>query len=223
VVTRRVGCAILAAGASRRLGRPKQLVERFGVPLLRRAAVTALRSRCSPVAVVVGALAEEIVPSLLGLPIEVLDNRAWEEGIASSICRAARWAAALELDALVVATCDQIHLSAEHLDALVNAHEAGAERVASHYASRRGVPALFAKPCFALLEALRGDTGASRLLLGAGVTAVDWPAGAVDIDTPEDLMLCSADARPRDRQPACSSRSPERVVPRALTRTRARG
>ena len=55
VVTETIGLILLAAGGSSRLGRPKQLLDYQGQPLLRRAAETALASQCQPVIVVLGA------------------------------------------------------------------------------------------------------------------------------------------------------------------------
>ena len=71
---------ILAAGASRRLGRPKQLEPVDGEALLRRTARVALEAGCVPVFVVLGAARERITPCLEDLPVEVLVNEAWETG-----------------------------------------------------------------------------------------------------------------------------------------------
>jgi len=74
---------ILAAGASRRLGRPKQLVRLGGESLLRRTVRAALA--CDPVLVVLGSQAEAMAADLAGLPVIQVLNRDWEEGMASSI------------------------------------------------------------------------------------------------------------------------------------------
>src|SRR5688500_9131574 len=77
--------AVLAAGASRRLGRPKQLVELGGEPLVRRVCRTAIAAGVGPVAVVLGCRRDETAPVVSDLQLKVLDNDAWGEGMASSV------------------------------------------------------------------------------------------------------------------------------------------
>jgi len=79
------GCVILAAGASVRMGSPKQLLPVGGRPLVVRAAEAALASEAWPVIVVLGANEEQISPALARLPVLTIENSAWSEGMASSI------------------------------------------------------------------------------------------------------------------------------------------
>jgi CTP:molybdopterin cytidylyltransferase MocA len=183
----RVGCAILAAGASRRLGRPKQLVRVDGVSLVRRTALAASASSCEQVVVILGAYGDEVATSLQGLAVQTLLNPAWEEGIASSVRAAAGWAAAQRFDALLICSCDQVRISTAHLDQLLLANARGADKVASLYDDQRGVPAVFGRAWYRDLGALTGDRGAGKLLADAAVQAVAWPAGAFDLDTADDL------------------------------------
>src|SRR5665213_1410174 len=81
----RFGCVVLAAGASTLMGTPKQLLEFEGRALVVRAAEAALASPAWPVVVVLGAHAETIRPALARLPVLVVENPAWSEGMASSI------------------------------------------------------------------------------------------------------------------------------------------
>jgi CTP:molybdopterin cytidylyltransferase MocA len=186
----RWACAVLAAGGSRRLGRPKQLVPFRGRPLVRHVVEQACAAGCEEVAVVVGAHARPIADALEGLPVRLLVNRAWEEGVASSIRVATTWARDEGLDALAFALADQPGLSASHLDRLATAHREGAARVASAYGGAVGVPALFDARYFDRLMALHGDRGAARLLGehdDRPAVAIPWPEGAIDVDTPSDL------------------------------------
>jgi molybdenum cofactor cytidylyltransferase len=60
--------------------------------------------------------------------------------------------------------------------------------VASHYNGAPGVPALIEARYFQRLLKIAGDRGAGALLRsGIGVRSVDWPEGAIDLDTPEDV------------------------------------
>src|SRR3954451_302285 len=81
----RIGVVLLAAGASSRMGTPKQLLKIGGVSLIRRAAEQALDSGCQPVVVVLGAKAELIAPELNGLAITIAVNGEWKVGMSSSI------------------------------------------------------------------------------------------------------------------------------------------
>lgn len=184
----RVACTVLAAGASRRLGFPKQLVQIQGEPLVRRAARTCCASDCFNVSVVVGAYAPLVTQALRGLPVQVLTNLAWRQGMSSSIRCAARWAARLRCDALLVALCDQPRLAAWHINALLSGFERTWQLVASRYGAKRAAPVVFPACYFEGLIALTGDTGAKRLVRDApDALEVEWPDGAADVDSVAQL------------------------------------
>ena len=185
------GCVILAAGASTRMGRLKQLLPLEGKALLIRAAEAALESAAWPVVIVLGAQAEKIRPGLARLPVLVVDNPAWPEGMASSI-RAG--IAALQqfsrgVEGAVIALCDQPAFSSAAIEKLRAAQrQSGCSIVAARYGGRRGAPALFLREHFAALNALIGEEGARALLNDASgrVATVDLPELEVDLDTPEE-------------------------------------
>ncbi len=185
-IHRRVLCAVLAAGAARRFGGPKQLAVVGGQPMLRRIAEAATQSACARTGVVLGARAEAVAAALRGLAVDRIDNAAWAEGMAASIRAAVNWARQAGADALLLALGDQPALGREHLDALVRTSDGGRRTVASRYEGVLGPPALFPAAWFGKLAALSGDAGARGLLreAGADVVAVDWPAGAADLDVP---------------------------------------
>lgn len=190
----RFGAVILAAGASTRMGAPKQLLELDGRPLVARAVEAALASPAWPVVVVLGAHAEKIRPALARLPVLIAENPAWAEGMAASlragIATLRQFSRAL--DAAVVALCDQPAFSAETIAQLVAAqHATGRSIVAARYGGHQGAPALFLREHFATLAALTGEEGARALLNGDPdrVAAVDLPALALDLDTPADYAL----------------------------------
>ena len=181
-----VAAIVLAAGASRRLGQPKQLLTVDGVPLVRRIAERA-RAACDAACVVLGANAGEIVPALDGLGIPILVAMDWGEGMAASLRRGVEWAALSGHDAVAIFTCDQPRLSVAHARQLVERHRATGESVASRYAGTLGVPAVLGRARFPELVRLRGDRGARAVLReDPCVVVVDWPDGALDIDTPAD-------------------------------------
>jgi molybdenum cofactor cytidylyltransferase len=175
------------------MGSPKQLLRIDGITLVRRATEIALASRCQAVYLVIGAAAEAVRQEVSGLDLEVVENRRWETGLAGSIragIEAAR-AARPELDAAILAPVDQPRLHTPLLDRLVEVFEGGAgEIVACSYAGTLGAPALFARPHFSELTALRGDRGAKSVLEAHAeeLARVPFPEGATDLDTPEDYQ-----------------------------------
>jgi CTP:molybdopterin cytidylyltransferase MocA len=193
----RFGVVLLAAGASTRLGSPKQLLALDGQPLLARAAAAALASPAWPVVVVLGAHAERIRPTLARLPVLIAENPAWSEGMAASIRTgiATLQQFSRHLDGALLALCDQPAFSAATVERLLAARAAsGRSIVAARYSGRLGAPALFLREHFAALAALTGEEGA-RALLHADperVAAVDLPELAMDLDTPDDVARWQA-------------------------------
>jgi CTP:molybdopterin cytidylyltransferase MocA len=183
----RTAAVILAAGASTRLGEPKQLAMLGGERLLERAVRLARQAGCWPVVVVLGAGAERIELECELSAARVVRNEAWSEGMASSI-RAGVAAVQGECDRVVVMACDQPAVTADHLRRLIEQCE-GAP-VASGYERRRGVPACFPAESFSSLSALRGDAGARELL--AAAAAVELAGGELDVDTAEALETARA-------------------------------
>jgi molybdenum cofactor cytidylyltransferase len=197
----RFGVIILAAGASSRLGTPKQLVLVGGKPLLARMVEAALASEAWPVIVVLGANAEQVRPTLARLPVLAVDNAAWAEGMASSVRTgiAALQQFSRAMDAALIALCDQPAFSPEVIARLVAEHRNSRRGiVAARYGNRQGAPALFAREHFTTLAALTGEEGARELLNGdpAHVAAVDLPELAFDIDTPADVAALTASGQP---------------------------
>jgi CTP:molybdopterin cytidylyltransferase MocA len=174
---------VLAAGGSSRLGQPKQLLQIEGETLIDRAVRVAREAGCSPVLVVLGAgLPGVITHSRLEGAIKVV-NRDWRLGMSSSIVRGIEILQSIGADVrgVVLMTCDQPTVSAEHLRALMAAGGAAA----SLYAGRCGVPAYLPRSRFPELLNLSGDHGARELLGSAA--GIELAGGEVDIDTVDDL------------------------------------
>lgn len=180
---------LLAAGASSRLGRPKQLLVYQGQTLLRRAAETAVAAAAgAPVAVVTGAQHETLLPELAGLSVQVVRCSNWAAGMGASIKCGLQLLESLEADftAATVMLCDQPHVTPALLEQLADTHAAsGRPMVASQYGDTLGVPVLFAAEALPLLRQLPDAAGAGQLLRQhpALVAALPFPAGAVDVDT----------------------------------------
>ncbi|WP_019949653.1 nucleotidyltransferase family protein [Hymenobacter aerophilus] len=180
---------LLAAGASSRLGRPKQLLTYQGQTLLRRAAETAVAAAAgAPVVMVSGAQHEALLPELAGLPLVVEPCPNWAAGPGASIKCGLRLLETLcaAWTEVVVMLCDQPHVTPALLRQLTDTRAAtGRAIVASRYADTLGVPVLFGLEALPLLRQLPDAAGAGPLLRQhpALVAAVPFPAGAIDVDT----------------------------------------
>jgi molybdenum cofactor cytidylyltransferase len=189
VHTRTVGI-LLAAGGSSRLGRPKQLLDWRGEPLVSRVVRTALAAGLSEVVVVVGHRAQEVQAVLAGLPVTVAENSEWMQGLSTSI-RAGLRAAAPGWGAAIFIQADQPRLTAQVIDRLVKRHrESLAPIVCPGFEGRRGTPTLFDRALAAELETLHGDRGGSVLFAKyqdrIQMIPVTDAAVLDDIDTEDD-------------------------------------
>jgi molybdenum cofactor cytidylyltransferase len=186
-------CLVLAAGGSRRLGRPKQFVAIGGISLVELACLRALQTRPAGVVVVIGAHGARTRALLARLPVTVVRNAAWREGMAGSL-QVGLGRVPSSAPSVLVTTVDQWRVDAADLRRVV---AAGAPASAA-YDGARGVPALLPRRWRADLRALGGDRGARELLNTAGVRNVTMPSAAFDLDTREDLAALK---RVRARMP----------------------
>ncbi|MCY4353437.1 MAG: nucleotidyltransferase family protein [Truepera sp.] len=177
---------VLAGGESRRMGRPKLLLEHGGKTLLAGAVERAGRVADRVIAVV-GAYGDLYRPEAEWAGATVVDNPEWPEGLASSL-RAGVSSLGEATEAALVILPDQPFITSGHLEALIARYrETDVPLVFSRYHSTLGPPALIARPLFPNVLKLRGDRGAKALAGGSGPYAeVTLPDGR-DVDTPTDL------------------------------------
>ncbi len=147
-----------------------------------RAVRMAKEADLSPVVVVVRKEAN-FADLLASAGCDTVINTQPAEGIASSIRFGVARARELATQGVMLMTCDQPAVTAEHLRAL--AADTGVI-TGSAYAGRVGVPAYFPAACFDALLDLHGDTGARDLLTGA--RAIEQEALGLDVDTEADVM-----------------------------------
>lgn len=185
------GIVILAAGSSRRLGKPKQLLNFRGTSLLKRAVETALAAGGAATVVVLGAQAPLMQEEIREYPVDILINEGYENGMAGSLTGGLRLIITRhpDIDGVLIMVCDQPFVSPAHLRNLVNAQRDSRKAiVSSHYENTTwGVPALFHKTLFPPLLELQGDRGARSLIEAHadGSASVPFLPGAMDIDTAE--------------------------------------
>lgn len=173
---------IPAAGASARLGRPKQLVTLRGEPLVHRAVRVAFEAGCERVVLVEGAVPLAAAVADLA-PVMLVRCDDWAKGPGASLRAGAQ---VIDSGAVLVLLVDQYRLEAAQLRALL---DAPGEVAAAHYAGQLGVPARFGPSATQVLRALPDETGARAWLRAhaARVAAVAMPEAEADLDTPDDL------------------------------------
>ena len=183
-----VALLLLAAGASTRMGQPKQLLAYRGRTLLRHAAETAAASGCRPLVLVTGAIHAALAAEVAGLPFQIAHNTTWQTGMASSIQAGLAAVADAQPAALLIMLSDQPFVTSKLLRQLVaQQQQSHAPIAATAYGDVLGVPAVFDCSMFAALGQLQGGQGANRLIasLGQAVGRVPFPEGILDVDTPE--------------------------------------
>ncbi|MBD2196358.1 MULTISPECIES: nucleotidyltransferase family protein [Calothrix] len=191
---------ILAAGASTRMGKPKQLLSYQGRSLIQHTVESAIASFCNPVIVVLGANAQQIRSQFNQDLVQIVENPHWNLGMSTSIRSgiSALNHDSQNIEAAVITVCDQPYISAEIINNLISAYSATKKPIiASQYAETLGVPALFSRQFFPELLTLNEDTGAKYLIKKYRdlVLAVNFPLGAIDIDTPNDYQNLQANIK----------------------------
>ena len=157
-----VAAVVLAAGASRRLGQPKQVLPLDGATVLGATLSVALESGCEPVVVVLGGAADEVRSEVDLAGVDVVENREFGEGCATSV-RTAVGALPKEVQGVVLLLGDQPRVRVEtiqELEATARGHAVGV----CEYDDGLGHPLWFDREMFAALEAMHGDKAVWKLV-----------------------------------------------------------
>jgi molybdenum cofactor cytidylyltransferase len=196
---RRVAAVLLAAGRSTRMGAVnKMLAEIGGKSLVRIAAEQAVASRAQPVIVVTGHEREKVEVALKGLPVRLVHNPDYSEGLGTSL-KAGIASVPQEADAAIVCLADMPQVDAALIDRLISAFdpERGALVVVPSIDGRRGNPVVWSRRFFHDLMSIQGDIGARHLIGNYAEAVVEVPvagdAALTDVDTPESLSAVKAE------------------------------
>ena len=186
-----IGVIVLAAGASARLGVPKQLLNYNGKPLLQHTLDLVNELENIKSVVVLGASAEVIVDHITLNHSSIVINDDWSIGLASSIiCGLTHLNKQCPgMDYALFVVGDQPYLSLELLQKMISlAKQESHPVIASTYSDQVGVPALFHRSLFGELSRLTGDEGAKKVIQNNidHVGLVSFEQGEVDIDTSAD-------------------------------------
>jgi molybdenum cofactor cytidylyltransferase len=180
---------IPAAGVSRRLGQPKQLLRYKKKTLIQNAVETALSITPREIIVVTGANAEAVKDSIQTVPVCWIHNPNWSAGMGGSI---AAGAAGInpESRGVMILLCDQWRLQTSDLQDLAEKWQSDPKRIVCAEAEGQLMPpVIFPASCFGNLQALHGNSGARNILKNHPelLTAVPSKNAAYDMDTPNQL------------------------------------
>jgi molybdenum cofactor cytidylyltransferase len=187
---------VLAAGAGRRFGAPKQLADLGGRPMLEWVLAALAAAPLDRVFVVLGAEAETIVTGVHFRGAEAVICEDWEAGLSASLRTGVACADAIGAESAVVVLGDQPLISPDSIAKTIAAR-GGVAAVRANYGGKPGHPVLLERELFAKVGGLRGDAGARALLTGVPVREVDCDGlgSPVDVDTPPELEGVQAQAR----------------------------
>lgn len=196
MVQKKIAALVLAAGASTRLGVPKQLLKLNGTTLLERLLTEIHNSQINNITVVLGAQYFEILDSLSSFEICIVENENWQEGIGSSIRKGIIQILQNNetLDGVLLFLCDQPYVTSSLINQIVNQfYESDLDIVTCNFGKDFGPPTLFSKSLFNDLSQLAGDHGAKKIIKSNSysIAYVDFPLGIFDIDSVQDFDMIS--------------------------------
>jgi len=192
----KVAGLVLAAGASTRMGRPKQLLEVRGKNLIDHILVEALKSQLNLVVLVLGYRASEIKEGLKTDPhdpkLKIIENKNFRDGISTSIIAGLSHVEGI-YDHVMIILADMPHITAGLINLLLRQYlDSRFPLGAIKIKDRRSHPVIFSSRLFHELKELRGDVGARALFLKhpdkVCLVEPEEDYDDMDLDTPEDFI-----------------------------------
>ncbi len=181
---------ILAAGESRRMGEPKQLLPWGDGTIIEAVADAHLRSRLDSVCVVLGGNKDRISTILSDSLLKIVENPKYQTGMAGSVKVGLR-AIGKDFNAALVSLGDQPQVTTSLIDSLIERYEeSGAPVVMPRMGEKRGHPTLLDSALWPGILNLAPDEGLNvvvrRYADKAAFVDVDDPRLFLDMDTPEE-------------------------------------
>ncbi|MDF1694258.1 MAG: nucleotidyltransferase family protein [Saprospiraceae bacterium] len=185
----RYAIIILAAGGSRRLGHPKQMVGWESSTLLNHTIKQANQVSNSDVFVTLGDCFDEIHSSIKE-KVHIIFHPEWYHGMGSTISFSVSKIQLKKYKGVILSVCDQPYISTDNFVNLINKFESSSAKiVVSEYRNGQGPPTLFSQEIVKDLMKISGDNGAKSIIkkYKNDVVSTCFYGGEIDIDTVEDL------------------------------------
>ena len=173
---------ILAAGGSKRFGKPKQLLDWFGKTFIEQTITTASKAKLDPIIVITGAYKEQITSAVKKYAVHMVTNERWEEGQSTSLKAGIEYSLSLRIDKVVFLLCDQPQIPSELIDQIIAiSNDSQFDIVTASNNGKVCPPILFKKNCFPELLELSGDRGGRDLVTKYSTHSIEWPNNILTI------------------------------------------
>jgi molybdenum cofactor cytidylyltransferase len=205
-----VAAIVLAAGMSRRMGAPKQLLRVGDKTILERTLENVRASNASEIVLVLGHAADEIQKRIATQDLKIVLNHGYEQGMGTSL-RSGLMEVTADVKAAIIVLADQPWISAGTLNRLIACHqERKPQIIIPTYRGFRGNPVLLDRSVFAEVQSLNGDVGC-RAIFGdhaEGIVKlpIDDPGILQDIDSRDDFEKLTAGRPTESDNPLLESR-----------------
>ena len=185
------GVLILAAGAATRMKQAKMLLPFASATILSHIVAEVKAIEADSICMVTGCYHTEIMNGIDTRQLDIVYNENWKDGMSGSIKlgMASLLKKYTDLEWVFIVVSDQPYLNGKVLTKMVKTQtETHKGIIAATYQGITGTPVLFNQSYFKQLQQLQGDKGAGIILQQhpEDMATVDFPLGAIDIDTPED-------------------------------------
>ncbi|MDW5288075.1 nucleotidyltransferase family protein [Formosa sp. PL04] len=184
-----IAILIMAAGASSRMGEPKQLLKWGENTLIEHTIKTVLQLKQEKVILVLGANYHDIFSVVNHYPVTVLNNKDWKSGLGSSIARGVQHIlkTSKKTDAVFIVLADQPFIDVSYLSEMITIFQSNQNTIiATAYKNNTfGVPVIFGKSYFSELSLLDTDKGAKQILIRDKdeIKQIDYQLNKADLDT----------------------------------------
>ncbi len=182
-----VSSILLAAGKSKRMGKPKQLMPWGQITVVEQTVDNLLSSAVKEVIVVLGHKAEEVIKIIAAKPVKLAINRDYEQGMSTSIIAGLNLVDS-QAQAVMLALGDQPLIDCQTINRLIEEfynHDKGI--TIPTYQGRRGHPVIFAMKYEEKLRELKGDIGGRQIIKDHPEDILEVPVNcegiSIDIDT----------------------------------------
>ncbi len=187
-----ISAILLAAGESKRMGKPKQLMPLGRTSILEQTIDNYLNSEVNEVIVVLGHRAEEAKRIMAARPVKLAINPNYQQGMSTSIIAGLNMVDS-RAQAVVIALGDQPFIDSQTLNRLIDEfynHDKGI--AIPVYRGRRGHPVIFAIRYKDELFRLKGDIGGREIIDRYPDDVLEVPVNCegiyIDIDTNKQLL-----------------------------------
>ena len=193
-MSKHLSILILAAGASTRMKKTKQLLPWGEHTLIEHVLANAISSDAKNIYVLLGAHSEAIRNRIQSQPVNIVENKDWTSGLGKSIAIGVRSILQQENpEGILIMLCDQPLIDSPYINRMLRKlSESGDEIkiIGTQYGSKIGVPAIFSPALYHELVHLETDRGAAQLIADniQNTVSIDPAGKEKDMDTWQDYI-----------------------------------